>query len=99
MTEKRPAVYIMASRRNGTLYTGVTSDLARRVGEHQTGQVEGFTRRHNVHMLVYCEFHPDMRSAIAREKQVKSWKRAWKLRLIERHNPDWRDLADDVFPS
>ena len=96
MPEKRPAVYILASKRNGTLYTGVTSDLARRVGEHKNGLVEGFSRKYGVHILVYCEFHNDMRSAIAREKQIKKWNRAWKLRLIERENPDWRDLSDDL---
>ena len=91
MEEKRPVVYIMASKRNGTLYTGVTSDLPRRVSQHSTGLVEGFTKKYGVHMLVYYERHDDMRSAIVREKQVKKWNRAWKLRLIERENPEWRD--------
>ena len=96
MAEKHPAVYILASKRNGTLYTGVTSDLARRVAEHKSDLVEGFTKRYGVHMLVYCEWHNDMRSAISREKQIKKWNRAWKLRLIERDNPEWRDLTEDL---
>ena len=95
MPEKHPAVYILASKRNGTLYTGVTSNLARRVAEHKNDLVEGFTKRYGVHMLVYCEWHDDMRSAITREKQIKKWNRAWKLRLIERDNPEWRDLSDE----
>lgn len=96
MPEKRPAVYILASKRNGTLYIGVTSKLAHRVWEHKTGRIEGFTKRYGVHMLVYFEWHNDMRSAIAREKQIKKWKRAWKVRLIEQENSEWRDLADDL---
>ena len=95
MSRREPAVYIMASKRNGTLYTGVTSDLARRAWEHQQGLVEGFTKRYNVHLLVYYEYHPDMYSAIAQEKRIKKWNRAWKLRLIEELNPDWRDLSQD----
>jgi len=95
MPEKHPAVYILASKRNGTLYTGVTSDLSRRVWEHKSDVAEGFTRQYGVHMLVYCEYLNDMRSAIDREKQIKKWNRAWKLRLIERDNPEWRDLADE----
>jgi putative endonuclease len=97
MSSRKPAVYIMASKRNGTLYTGVTSGLARRVWEHQQGLVEGFTKKHKVHLLVYYEYHDDMRSAIAREKRIKKWNRAWKLRLIEEVNPDWRDLSEDGF--
>ena len=89
---RRPCVYILASRRHGTLYIGVTSDLARRVFEHKTGAVEGFTKRYGVHLLVYAEFHETMPAAILREKQLKAWKRTWKLRLIEEGNPDWRDL-------
>ena len=96
MHEKRPAVYILASKRNGTLYAGVTSDLSRRVDEHKNDAVEGFTKRYRVHMLVYCEFHADMRSAIEREKQIKKWNRAWKLELIEKDNPEWRDLAEEL---
>ncbi len=93
---KQPAVYILASRRNGTLYIGVTSNLHQRVWEHKNDLVEGFTRKCGVHMLVYCELHASMVDAITREKQMKKWNRAWKLKLIEEHNPDWRDLYDDV---
>ncbi len=87
----------MASKPNGTLYTGVTSDLGRRVWEHQQGRVDGFTKKYNVHLLVYYEYHDDMYSAIAREKRIKKWNRAWKLRLIEEVNPEWRDLSEDGF--
>lgn len=96
MEEKRPAVYVLASRRNGTLYVGVTSDLVRRVWEHKQDLVEGFTRRYGVHTLVYFEAHASMYAAIVREKQIKKWNRAWKLRLIEKRNPQWRDLWDDI---
>ena len=95
-TLKHPAVYILASQRNGTLYIGVTSDLLQRVWQHKQGQVEGFTKKHNVHLLVYYEYHEDMDSAIRREKQMKEWKRDWKLQLIEKHNPDWNDLYENV---
>lgn len=91
---KRPCVYLLASRRNGTLYVGVTSDLARRVQEHKDALVEGFTKRYGVHTLVWSEAHESMESAIAREKAIKEWKRAWKLALIEEANPEWRDLAE-----
>jgi putative endonuclease len=93
---KQPAVYILASKRNGTLYTGVTHDLVRRIGEHKDNLVEGFTKRYGVHSLVYFEFHDSMTSAITREKQIKKWNRAWKLRLIEAGNPQWRDLFDEI---
>ena len=89
-------VYILASRRNGTLYTGVTSDLAKRVHEHKVDLVDGFTKRYGVHSLVYYETVDDVESAIAREKQIKRWKRAWKVELIEGVNPDWRDLYLDL---
>jgi putative endonuclease len=94
--EKIFAVYIMASRRNGTLYIGVTSDLVRRVYEHKNGEVVGFTKRYGVRRLVYFEFHETAESAILREKQMKEWKRRWKLELIEKENPHWRDLYDDL---
>jgi len=87
-------VYIMASRRNGTLYTGVTSDLQRRVAQHRTGAIPGFTDRYKVHTLVYYEVHGDMRDAITAEKRIKRWKRTWKVRLIEKINPDWKDLSE-----
>ena len=85
-------VYMLASRRNGTLYAGVTNDLARRVGEHKEGRASVFTRRYGVTMLIWFEEHGDIAQAIAREKQLKGWNRAWKLKLIEKDNPQWRDL-------
>jgi putative endonuclease len=96
MGGKRPCVYILASRRNGTLYVGVTSDLARRVSHHRLGVVEGFTRDYGVRTLVFAEFHETMEDAILREKRIKKWRRAWKLELIEQHNPQWRDLCDEL---
>ncbi len=96
MRDKRPCVYILASGRNGTLYVGVTSDIARRAWEHRSNVADGFTRRHGVHRLVYAEFHDTREDAILREKRVKRWRRAWKLALIERDNPQWRDLYDDL---
>jgi putative endonuclease len=89
---KQPAIYMLASRRNGTLYTGVTSDLVKRIWEHRNDIVEGFTKRYGVHSLVYFELHDDMSEAIRREKQIKKWNRAWKIELIERTNPQWQDL-------
>ena len=89
---KQPAVYILASKRNGTLYIGVTSDLQKRTWEHKSDFVEGFTKKYGIHRLVYYELHQDMSSAITREKQLKKWNRAWKLELIEGQNPDWIDL-------
>jgi putative endonuclease len=83
---KQPAVYILASKRNGTFYIGVTSDLQKRVWEHKDNTVEGFTKRYGVHNLVYYELHGDMLSAISREKQMKKWNRAWKLELIEKQS-------------
>jgi putative endonuclease len=93
---KPPCIYILTSERNGTLYVGVTGDLARRLWEHKTDSVEGFTRKYGVHTLVYAEFHETMPDAIVREKQLKKWNRAWKLRLIEQANPTWRDLSPDL---
>ncbi len=86
-------IYILASKRNGTLYVGTTSDLLRRIDEHKTGAVEGFTKRYTVHNLVYYEEIEDVTVAIAREKQLKNWKRNWKLALIEKGNPEWQDLS------
>jgi putative endonuclease len=94
---RQPAVYILASKRNGTLYIGVTSNLQKRAWEHKNDLVEGFTRRYGVHRLVYFELHGDMISAIRREKQMKKWNRAWKLQLIERQNPRWNDLWQDII--
>ena len=96
MATKHPAVYMLASKRNGTLYIGVTSDLARRVWQHREDVIEGFTSRYAVHRLVWFEFHEAMTEAIAREKRLKKWNRVWKLRLIESSNPDWKDLWEDV---
>jgi putative endonuclease len=96
MGDRRPCVYILASQRNGTLYVGVTSDLARRVSHHRSGVVEGFTRDYGVRTLVFAEFHETMEDAILREKRIKKWRRAWKLELIKQHNPQWRDLYDEL---
>ncbi|MDP2130431.1 MAG: GIY-YIG nuclease family protein [Erythrobacter sp.] len=94
--EKRPCVYIMASGRNGTLYTGVTSDLPKRVWQHREGQVEGFTKRYGCKRLVWFERHDAMESAIMREKQIKAGNRKAKLASIEAGNPAWRDLFEDI---
>mgnify|MGYP001567053756 CR=1 FL=1 len=91
----QPCVYMLASRYNGTLYVGVTSDLVKRVWQHKNNIVEGFTKRYGIHVLVWYELHPTMESAIQREKALKEWKRAWKLELIEKVNPQWQDL----YPS
>jgi putative endonuclease len=97
MGEKQPAVYILASARNGTLYIGVTSDLVKRVWQHRNHAVEGFTADHGVERLVYYELHSSMEQAIVREKRLKKWERAWKLRLIEDRNPDWTDLWSEIL--
>ena len=89
-------VYILASRRNGTLYTGVTNDLIRRVYEHRNGLVKGFSQRHSVKLLVYYEPHETAIAAIQREKNIKHWSRAWKMDLIGGMNPEWRDLYDEI---
>ncbi len=94
---KQPCVYIVASKRNGTLYTGVTGNLIKRVWEHKNNLVEGFTKRYGVHKLVYFEQHEDMISAITREKRIKKWNRAWKIRLIEQQNSEWNDLYDSLL--
>ncbi len=94
---KRPAVYILASKRNGTLYIGVTSDLPKRAWEHKNDLVEGFTKRYRVHRLVYYELHENMESALSSEKQIKKWNRVWKLELIEKQNPNWRDLWEGIL--
>ena len=85
-------VYVLASSRNGTLYIGVTSNLLKRVWEHKNNFIDGFTKKYSVHMLVYFEETSEIESAIQREKQLKTWKRNWKLELIEKGNPEWRDL-------
>ena len=93
---KQPAVYILASERNGTLYIGVTSNLPQRIWQHREGLVEGFTKRYSVKMLVWYEMHESMESAIMREKALKKWRREWKLEFIEQSNAQWRDLWDVV---
>ncbi|MBI3004720.1 MAG: GIY-YIG nuclease family protein [Ignavibacteriales bacterium] len=85
----------MASKRNGTLYTGISSKLLIRAHQHKNGDYDGFTKKYNVHLLVYYEMHEDVDEAIAREKQIKKWRRKWKLALIEKHNPKWLDLIGE----
>ena len=93
----QPCVYILASKRNGTLYNGVTSELVKRIWEHRNDFVEGFTKRYGVHTLVWYEVHATMESAITREKAIKAWKRVWKLELIEKENPQWVDLYEKLI--
>ena len=93
--DSQPTTYLLASKRNGTLYVGVTSDLLARIHQHRIGAVHGFTRDYGVKLLVWFEQHATMDSAITREKQIKKWNRACKLELIEAANSDWRDLAED----
>ena len=95
MRQRNPCVYILASQKNGTLYTGVTSDLAQRIWQHRSGDGGGFTSRYRVFRLAHAEFFGSMPDAIAREKQLKRWHRQWKINLIEEGNPDWHDLAVD----
>ena len=94
---KRPAVYILASHRNGTLYTGVTGNLTKRIWQHKENLFEGFTKKYHVHQLVYFESHENFQSAFAREREIKTWKRLWKTKLIEQVNPTWEDLYDTLF--
>ena len=93
---KQPAVYILANKRNGTLYVGVTSDLIKRIWQHKNNVVKGFTERYSIHQLVWYELHETMESAIRKEKMLKNWKRVWKLELIERSNPNWHDLYGTI---
>lgn len=97
MASYQPAVYILASKRNGTLYTGVTSNLVQRIWQHKNNMVAGFTEKHAVHRLVYFEFHNAITDAIMREKRVKAWKRQWKISLIEKDNPYWNDLWESII--
>jgi putative endonuclease len=97
MAPKQPAVYIMASAERGTLYIGVTGNLKLRVWQHRERRVEGFTKRYGIKYLVWFEHHPDFLVAIEREKQLKKWNRAWKLELIEKNNPEWRDLWENLL--
>ncbi len=93
----QPSTYILASGYNGTLYIGVSSNLIQRIWQHKNNTVEGFTKKYNVHSLVYFEIHQEMHTAIAREKQLKKWERQWKINLIEKENPNWRDLWPDII--
>jgi putative endonuclease len=94
---KQYYLYILASKKNGTLYIGVTNNLTRRVYEHKNNLIDGFTKKYNVHNLIYYEESPDMISVITREKQVKKWKRQWKIELIEKLNPEWKDLYSEII--
>ena len=93
---KQPAVYILANKRNGTLYTGITSDLIKRVWQHKNNVIEGFTKKYHIKNLVYFETHKSAEEAIKREKRIKKWNRSWKLRLIEEQNPNWDDLYQKI---
>ena len=95
--EKQPAVYILASKKHGTLYIGVTSNLLQRIWQHRNNAVDGFTKKYNVYRLVYFEMTACITSAIHREKQLKSWKRSWKISLIEENNPSWSDLWNEII--
>ena len=97
MGDRQFYVYVLGSQRNGTLYIGVTSDLVERVYEHKNNLVPGFTQEYNVHRLVYFETTDDVETAITRERQLKKWNRDWKIELIEKNNPDWRDLYFDLI--
>jgi len=94
---KQYYVYILASKKNGTLYIGVTGDLVKRIYEHKQNLIDGFTKEHNIHDLVYYERHNEIEDAILREKQMKKWNRKWKIRLIEEKNPWWKDLYDEIL--
>lgn len=96
---KRYYVYILASKKNGTLYIGVTNDLQRRIWEHKNNQIKGFTSKYKVNILVYCEEFNDINLAIAREKQLKKWNRKWKTDLIEKNNYEWKDLSKTWIPD
>ena len=95
--EKQPCVYLLVNRKRGTLYLGVTSDIVKRVWEHKNNLVEGFTKKHSIHQLVWYEQHADVKSAIEREKSMKKWKRDWKIALIEEQNPEWCDLYKSLL--
>jgi putative endonuclease len=96
MSDKAFCVHVLASKRNGTLYVGVTSDLVKRIWQHKNDVEEGFTKKYRVHTLVWFEQHGNSESALTREKQIKEWQRKWKLELIESSNPTWRDLYDEI---
>ena len=97
MSEKQPAIYILSNKKGGVLYIGVTSNLPQRVHQHQTDQVDGFSQKYNLHNLIYFEMHDAMLDAISREKQLKCWNREWKVRLIEKVNPEWLDLSKSIL--
>jgi putative endonuclease len=97
MMIKQPAVYILASKKNGTIYIGVTSDLAKRIWEHKNNLIAGFTKRYKVHCLVWYELHDKIDAAIEREKNMKEWQRIWEIKLIEKNNPNWNDLYDSIL--
>ena len=97
MEEKQYFVYILSSKKYGTIYTGVTSNLAQRIYQHKESLFEGFTKRYNVHRLVYYEVHSNISEAITREKHIKNWNRQWKINLIEQDNPQWLDLSFGLF--
>ena len=92
MTDKSYYLYIICNKRNGTLYTGITSDLVRRIWQHKNGAIEGFTKRYGLKLLVHFEQYTDVKEAILREKRIKKWNRQWKIHLIEKDNPNWEDL-------
>ena len=92
MTDKSYYLYILCNKRNGTLYTGITSDLVRRIWQHKNGAIEGFTKRYGLKLLVHFEQYTDVKEAILREKRIKKWNRQWKIHLIEKDNPNWEDL-------
>ena len=94
--EKRPCVYMLANKRNGSLYVGVTSDVIKRIWEHKSGLVQGYTKKYGLNRLVWYELQDTMESAIQREKNIKNWKRRWKLELIEQSNPYWKDLYEEL---
>ena len=95
--DKQYFVYLLASKPYGTLYTGITSNLVQRVYQHKEGLVDGFTKKYNVHRVVFYEVHSDVNEAILREKCIKKWNRQWKINLIEQHNPQWLNLAIGLF--
>ena len=97
MRNKQAVIYIMASSKNGTIYIGVTNNLITRVWQHKSDMIKGFSKKYKVHRLVYFKQHTSMQSAIEREKQIKKWKRQWKLKLIEKLNPAWKDLYTDII--
>ncbi|MDO5563467.1 MAG: GIY-YIG nuclease family protein [Synergistaceae bacterium] len=94
--EKQPAVYILANKRNGAIYIGVTSDLSVRITQHKENQVDGFSKQNGTHLLVWYGYYDTMAQAIAEEKRLKEWNRAWKIQLIEKTNPYWNDLSDTI---